>query len=109
QTDKRSRLTFSAGLSWAVTKADHLIGLADVEIIAAERHSKWKIQSIGEDETLADTATVCTCPQNGDAPGARFGHEDVSIVRLRHPARATQISGEFGDHKSRRQMQRGVG
>src|SRR5438445_12858060 len=95
QTDYRSRLTFSAGLSWAVTKADHLIGLADVEIIAAECHSKWKIQSIGEDETVTGAAVAFIRAQDGDAPGPRFGDKDVSIGRLRHPARATPISGEF--------------
>ena len=109
EADQLSRLTFSADLSWAVTKADHLIGLADVEIIAAERHSKWKIQSIGEDETLTGAAVAFVRAQDGDAPGARLGDEDVPIGRLRHPARATQISAEFGDHKSRRQMQSGVG
>src|SRR5207248_10756682 len=109
QTDKRSRLTFSAGLSWEVTKADHLIGLADVEIIAAERHSKWKIQSIGEDETLTGAAVAFVRAQDGDAPGARLGDEDVPIGRLRDPARPTHISAEFGDNKSRRQLQSGVG
>ena len=70
EADQLSRLTFSAGLSWAVTKADHLIGLADVEIVSAKSHSKRQIEAIGEDKTLADTATVCTCPQNGDPAGA---------------------------------------
>src|SRR5438874_13587040 len=109
QTDQRSRLTFSAGLSRAVSKADHLIGLADVEIVSVKSHSKRQIEAIGEDKTLAGAAVAFIRAQDGDAPGPRFGDKDVSIGRLRHPARATQISGEFGDHKSRRQMQRGVG
>src|SRR5438094_10542035 len=90
EADQLSRLTFSAGPSWAVTKADHLIGLADVEIIAAERHSKRKIQSIGEDETLAGAAVAFIRAQDGDAPGPRFGDENVTVGRLRHPAPAAQ-------------------
>src|SRR5439155_25401340 len=109
QADTRSWLAFSAGLSWAVTKADHLIGLADVEIISAKDHSKRQSEAIAEDEALADAATVCTCPQNGDAAGARFGDKDVSIGRLRHPARPAQISGKFTDDEAGRQMQTCIG
>src|SRR5438128_11653466 len=90
EADQLSRLTFSTSLPRAVSKADNGIGLADVEIIAAERHSKWKIQSIGEDETLTGAAVAFIRAQDGNAPGARLGHKDVSIGRLRHPAPARQ-------------------
>src|SRR6266404_1498130 len=103
------RRAFSFGLTRFVFESHHGIGVADVEIIAPERHAKGPCEPSCEHETLIDAAVAVRVSKYGYPAGLSFSDEDISVWRKRHCSRVLKLAfGIHADLVTRRQRQLGA-
>src|SRR5215471_19346930 len=85
-------LAVCLGLSGFVFETNKPILIADVQIVAPQRHPKRTIETSGKNEAFIDLAIIVRISKDGYAIGLRFADENVAIGRLKKPPRLLEIS-----------------
>jgi hypothetical protein len=104
---RRDALRFSLRLELAghVGEAHDGVGVADVEMVAAEGETERLMEVVGEDGAPVRTRVAVRVAQHDDASARGVGDEDVAVRSESQVARILEVLGPQLDLESRRDGQ----